>query len=90
MMAAVMIIVMIISQIKFNRSDSVVVGAEISLDCDISHLTEHTWIVRNVSNNSTVKTYKVHDDTLILPPYSLPYGKYSVTLNVRKRFIHIN
>ena len=76
-------------QVAFNRSDVVRVEAHVTVNCSITPATNFVWRLFNATTHEQISLQELnltdhvfHDPTLLLPPRSLPYGKYVVELRV--------
>jgi len=76
-------------QVSFNRSSMVRVEAHVSINCSITSETNYVWRLFNAMTHKPLSLqhfnltqHVFHDPVFIIPPRSLPYGRYLVELLV--------
>ena len=69
------------------RSHEVKVEASIGINCSITSTAAFSWTIYNATTSERYYPVNLpenlfHDAILILPPRALPYGKFTVQLQV--------
>ena len=77
----------------FNRSSLVRIEAHVSVNCSVTSATSYVWQLFNATTHKLLSLddfhltqHVFHDPVLLIPPRSLPYGRYDVELTVCSEF----
>ena len=69
--------------LQIPKSREVKIEAIVLINCSITESTEYTWKIFNASSGQALEEDKeIHDPVLYLPPRYLPYGDYTVEIQV--------